>query len=335
MPTRKSPKAWTVAELNRIGEELAAQAAAKYAADPDEPEMLAIVRVTLRMARAWLERNIERNRSKRPRDIENLSRDMGADEPHFLCTGDTIKLTPFGELIDGQQRLEAFVKAAKENPRVTWFRTGVAFNIAEEAILVTDTGARRTFRDWLKLKDQQYQTNVSAIVRRFFEWELGNYVDLRGWGAMHGGFIQPTESELATFWEPRREEFDAAVRIAQDARQHSRANTTATGTAYIVLRRIDDAQCKAFFEHLVVGEHLGRYDPIKKLRDRLMLGGDPRAEKADKLNATEQLYLMFQAWNIWREDGTVGTGQPVKALVLPPRTGRKKGITNDNFIQPV
>ena len=96
--------------------------------------MGAVETVTPELAAEWLEAN-PRNRKINQRHVSALAVEIRAGR--WLVTGEAIKLTADGQLLDGQHRLWAVLEAGMP------IRTMVVRGIQSEAQLVMDTGAAR------------------------------------------------------------------------------------------------------------------------------------------------------------------------------------------------
>lgn len=286
----------------------------------DEPTYLN-VDVTKRLALQLVEANAPNNRKKKAGPVSQYKRDMMHRK--WPITGDSIKLTTDPLMIDGNQRMLSLLAAMEEDPTLTHVRMAFAFNVSKEAMKVTDTGSKRTFADALRIEEVPNVTPCGAIVRRVFVWERGNYADIRGGGPGLTEFARPTMTELMDRYLEDRSQFDAATHVANDMRDALNVFHQAAGTAYYILRQIDDQMAKAFFEGLVTGADLPMASPVRILRRRLERAGR-RADKADMLTATEQLWLYMRAWNVLRTDEVLTRFQ------FP-----YKGITNLNFVRPV
>ncbi len=285
-----------------------------------------VVDVTKSMAANWLARNVKNNRGPKRKKISAYKQDMTHVPSRWLITGDTIKITADGDMIDGGQRMRAAREAMEENPDLKSVRMAVAFNVPYEAIYVTDKGAARTFADNLRIEEGTVNQNpAGAIVRRVYIWQQGNPADARG---SNSAFVDPTDTEMLEFYRKHRSELDAATARGMDLKNKKIGNTTAAGTAFFVLREIDDPGTWAFFDHLITGADLPARSPILVLRERLLragqaVGRNRRARVTDVLTATEQIYFYIRAWNAYRTD------EQIDRLILPSR-----GITNANFPKP-
>ena len=120
---------------------------------------VALVDVTPNMAREWLECNIKTNRTLKTKVVEKYANDMKAGK--FGINPDAITFNAEGELVNGQHRLSAVIKA-KTN--VMMF-VAFGFPITAQELLNVDRGAQRTIADNLELSgmtDEVYTRNVST-----------------------------------------------------------------------------------------------------------------------------------------------------------------------------
>ena len=106
---------------------------------PSEPRWMDI---TPAMAAEMLQRNTN-NRPIKPPRIKLLTQEMTAGR--FVETGDSIKFSSTGKLLDGQHRLLACIQSGVP------FRTVVACGLQDEVFRVLDTGTPRTSADGLSV----------------------------------------------------------------------------------------------------------------------------------------------------------------------------------------
>jgi hypothetical protein len=122
-----------------------------------EPEQYGLVfrvfMVTVEMATAMLGKNMDQNRPLKKRMIEQIKRDI--EEGGWTLTHQSICLAFVnGEwtLIDGQNRLQAIIRAGEDNPDVTVPLTVCfSFNVLSEVHRNIDTGTRRGIADALRI----------------------------------------------------------------------------------------------------------------------------------------------------------------------------------------
>lgn len=280
-----------------------------------------IIDVDARTAAYWLERNAENNRREKVAKIAKYARDMATGR--WLVTGDTVKITPDGVMVDGGQRMRAVLRANSEYADFKSVRMVFAHGVPVETMHVTDTGAGRNFSDILMIEEAVNRTQVGPIVRRVCVWDQGNYIYQRGSSSV---YTDPTMTELLDLYRSDPQGFDASAARAVDLRLAKIGNGTAGGTAHYVLTRLDYDQAQTFFDGVVGGANLGDRDPILVLRNRLIrASANTRVDRADFLSPTEQLYFYIRAWNGWRRD------EAMDKLQLP----NARDVTNQNFPQPV
>jgi hypothetical protein len=98
-----------------------------------------------------------RNRRKRPRNIKRFAAAMAAGD--WTKTGDTIKFSTEGTLLDGQNRFSASVLSGKS------FTTLTVFGISDEAFAKIDTNALRTNADTMEIVGVPHSRIIAAAVR--------------------------------------------------------------------------------------------------------------------------------------------------------------------------
>jgi hypothetical protein len=107
------------------------------------PEGSRIVTFTPGLSELILDRINSNNRNQRPGNIKRFAAAMSSD--NWLITGDTIKFSKKGFLLDGQNRLASSVRSQRS------FRTHVVFGIADDAFDRIDSNAVRTNSDTFKI----------------------------------------------------------------------------------------------------------------------------------------------------------------------------------------
>ncbi len=125
------------------------------------------VTVTPKMAKQWLE-TMGDNRTIKRHAVDCFARDMRRGK--WKVTGDAIKFNPRRQLRDGQNRLHACIKA--DLP----FSTFVAYNVQDEAILVIDTGSKRSPADQIRMAGTKtYATQVASMAKYLFVLKNGTH----------------------------------------------------------------------------------------------------------------------------------------------------------------
>lgn len=274
---------------------------------PPPPPVLDIktMLVTPEQASKWLRNNADDNRGQRKLKIEGYARDMKAGRWHL--SGDTIKFTSDGVLIDGQHRLEAVVKAGVGVYMV------VVFNVDRAAMGVIDTGAARTFADSLRGLQISNRNDVAAVVRRVSVWERGN--------RMGKGGDNPTHEELQERFAADPQAFVTAAARGVDCSKARICSAGAASTAFYLFSRINAEEAHQFFDKLLTGANLAPKEAILTVRERLIRSRRPGG-RDDRLDVPEQLALLIRGWNAFREKRTLnfamlGKDGPLNARNFP------------------
>jgi len=89
-------------------------------------------------------------------------------------TGELIKISEDGNLIDGQHRLSAIVEAGVS------VYLHVAFNVSSTVFDVLDTGKKRSASDVFEIKNISYSTQLPSIISTFIRLESSSYQAKQG-----------------------------------------------------------------------------------------------------------------------------------------------------------
>ena len=163
---------------------------------------------------------------------------------------------------------------------------------------------------------------MAATVRGIWNWDNG-VVDY------HGDWLKrplPSIPQLWELYEKRRPELEEAVSSANAVIRVVRMARAVAATAWIVTGEIECDRCSPavveerqdFYEQLTM-QHTGAVSDgamtfIRLMNRRGAGGGDDRAGRVG-YTQTDQLALIFKAWNAYRE------GKPVTTLAYK-RGGR-------------
>lgn len=267
--------------------------------------------ITSQRAKHLLADNAENQRNIRMSKVDQYVRDMLAGA--WPITGETIKVSVDGKLLDGQHRLTAVIRAAVFRPDIA-VPMLVAHDVDPAVMPVLDTGIPRGLHDLVNvLGVSSGRANLTAaVVRRVLQWEQGNYLGATG---QSGG--SPTHTEALQRLSKDVEGFTAAAARGRDMQATKMTPGAPAGTAFYLFRQIDADKAHAFFDQLISGADLPQSSPILTLRNRLI--------GASRLKAFEYVALYVRAWNAWREDRTLGQ------ILITNNTGR---LTNQNFPIP-
>ncbi|MCP3805395.1 hypothetical protein NLX83_39625 [Allokutzneria sp. A3M-2-11 16] len=249
------------------------------------PPTYDVLDITPAAAEEILARNTH-NRNLRRRIVAGYALDMAAGT--WPENGESIKIATDGTVIDGQHRLAAIVESG------TTQRMLVVANLPMQVQETVDGGAKRTFGDILKLRQETHYSAVAALCRRVVLWEAGVR---RGDSAR----FQPTTHQMLAVLDAYPEIRDsAAAGMATGAAVP--IQPAAASLCHWLTHRIDAQDCAWFFEHVRTGENLRSRHPVMTLRRTLT---QPLTARARLPEVVTTAYTI-KAWNAFREGREIG-----------------------------
>jgi len=241
-------------------------------------------------ARLWLKSNT-RNRNIRPAKVRQYARDMAAGR--WKLTGEAIKFADDGTLLDGQHRLTAVIEADVTVPIL------VVSRIAEDAQSVMDSGSARRASDTLAIHGAANAHTLAAAAR------IGVLLDR---DSLRTNEVGVSHAEVFA-WIEEHPEIEAAVAHVCGGGLRSKIRLSLSRMAYAYYRTalIDASAAAEFWDSLATRANLPLGSPVLTLAQRL----DRIDRDRQKLNTITALWLVFRAWNAWRD------GETLARLVLP------------------
>lgn len=235
-----------------------------------------ILEITPAMAKEMLKRN-DRNFRKRR---EGLVQRLAADMPHWDLNGESIKFDANGNLIDGQHRLLACIKANCS------FRT-VVFRGADRDTNI-DTGAKRSLVDILRHRGESYAGELSAGLSWLYRYQAvarGDYA--------HPYSMQKVGISNDVLLETLRSHPDIRHSLVRGRQVRAWLPASLTVGLHYVASRCNREYADGFIDSLEKGVSLLPEDPVFHLRSRLE---KDKASKA-RLLPVEKAALAIIAWN--------------------------------------
>lgn len=213
--------------------------------------------ITPDTAALWLERN-SRNRAVSEASVRRLASDMA--EGRWEINGETIKFDTFGNLIDGQHRLEAVKRSG-----VT-VRSLVSRGLAPESQLTIDLGQPRSAAQQLALLGVTSTTGTAAL-----SVALIRYRDVpdKVWSGSH----MPSKTQQIEYVMDHREQLEHYLKRGWHAQRETRINGTAYAAAGVIAEQLghrDDWH--DFDDRFISGENLSSGDPRLALRAYALRG---------------------------------------------------------------
>lgn len=240
------------------------------------------VMVTPKLATKLL-MNMNRNRRVKFNLLNRIVDSLNNNE--WECeNGETIKITSYGKLFDGQHRLQAVIDSKKDTPMY------FTFNCNNNSINTVDTGAHRRLQDILKINNIKYFNTVGGIIQ-------SESVFKKGVATRHSS----TNSDIKSYNKileialDNKEYLEFVCKTADSLNNKFALITISYYAKYFnILHKIDKETCFDFFKMLSTGKDC--YSPIYQLRNVLIKD----ASKAiRKLNSVEKEALFIKAWNYY------------------------------------
>jgi prophage antirepressor-like protein len=129
-----------------------------YIGKSENPNV-ALVTITPEMAEEMLKKNIG-NRKINQANVNRIAADMATG--NYKLNGETIKISPNGEILDGQHRLLAAVKSGMT------FRTYIVYNVERESIGTIDMGKGRSVADSLNVMGCNIKQGIIPAMNFYF-----------------------------------------------------------------------------------------------------------------------------------------------------------------------
>lgn len=244
--------------------------------------------ITPEMAKEYLALNMDPNRAICPSLVDRYKRDMLADR--WRLSGEAIRFNKNGELIDGQHRLSAAIRAGVP------FTSLVIRGLDNEVINVIDSGKSRSASDVLKLHRYSNTAALAAAAR----WLM---VMRDGFQSLDAGMalIRPSNEEILALVHkhPQLEESCAYSKPPKGVLPSLLAAIHYVGTHHL---RGKEEFAEAFVRVFVTGEpHFASHDPALKLREMNLtelLRGHRPTQKAHYLQT-------IYAWNAFSDNRAI------------------------------
>lgn len=241
------------------------------------------VEITPEEAAALLELNVEGNRDLREPAVDRLVADIEAGT--YLPSGSTIGISESGQLIDGQHRLTACVRADKP------IRAIVVRGLPDESYVVTDKGTRRSFADTLKYMGETSWTVLATLTARMVAWDAGDTS-----GESYAG-RRFTESERLAYFTENRDELRATITACPTIPAMVGIRGSVAHLVLALTRRVDPDEAVEFMRQVATGNTPSH--TIASTREQLLR--DYARPHGDRRSDYWRIGLLLRTWNAWRD----------------------------------
>lgn len=258
--------------------------------------------VTIGLAEAELLQGANtHNRNFRPRKQNLYAIDMLHGK--WVQSGEPIKISRTGMVLDGQHRIGALIQACTEGAVVRKdlklepdpelrIPMIIVRGLEPSAQEVMDSGIPRRLYDALSLRDEHNTMLLAAILRIIYAWKMD---ERRGLG--RGDVASGTA--LLDMFEEDPDVYRELARQASNMRNKVRLTPAVLALCLWLFEDRDPEDAETFFERLADGEHDNPHDPIWKLREKL------RDLPGGKRSTAYLTALTIKAWNLYRSGETV------------------------------
>lgn len=249
------------------------------------PEMR-VVTITPAMAQSWLKRN-SGNRPLKQSHVLRLAKAIGAGG--WKLTGDPIRFSETGKLIDGQHRLQAIVLA--DQPAQCVVMQGLSDDIFD----VIDSGSVRSRADAVHIK---YQLPVEKTRLLSSTATIACYYE-RGIFSFRSGL---ESSDVLAYLDANPDMVDAVEYVHSTVPRESPVAKSIIAAFYFFARRLDHALADRFILRFGIGAVEGPSDNLLYLRNQCQ---NMRAARRP-MPVGEVLGRLIVVWNSERR------GRPIK-----------------------
>lgn len=247
--------------------------------------------ITPEMAAIYLKRNSV-NRPVSQRLITEYSRMMAAGL-WFEDTGETLKFTPDGVLIDGQHRLYSLIKA---NVRLIMDIVEVPI----EAFRYIDQGKKRGAGDVFACNGILNYRGVSSGLRRYLALKKGWVIGSEA-GGLNTLQLAVSGSELLSVYECNPKIYQGAFNNSQ--RWYHKSGRLMKMAEimgyYLYFRDIHEDDAFEFMKKLFEGIEMEPNSPIVLLKRRLM---ENNVNTRYKISGKVKTALTIKTWNYYRKN---------------------------------
>jgi len=231
--------------------------------------------------------NRGRNRKTSPTQIDSYAAEMGADA--WFLTGESIKISKSGRLLDGQHRLRACIQSQ------TSFETLVVEGLDDEVFYTYDIAPNRTFSRILSQEGSQNAQAIQNALRHLYIYERF------GLGATKTTNLSAAQFErLRSSW-PNVDEVAAIV--ANGFRKRFDLPADLLTAVFTIMHRASPDTAIAFFDSLLVGAYLSKGQPVYTLRQFL---DNTRPTEGDaKGSPWPRIHAICMGWNAYSSGGAL------------------------------
>jgi hypothetical protein len=237
--------------------------------------------MTPELAAELLEKNTD-NRPVKERHVSFLSDQMLSGA--WQVTGDPIKVSRSGRLLDGQHRLRAICLSR------TTQSIYVAWDCEEEIFSVLDTGRSRSASDVLSTAGIKNYTLLASAAKLLLMQERGVLSNMANKQRM------ATNSAVLAYVQ-KHDLGESGVKAQAWTKRCKLLNPAEWCALHYLFTQMSKKQADAFLEQISTGLQLTEGHPVFLLRQKLQAARDGARYN---YTASERMALTVKAWNAYR-----------------------------------
>lgn len=274
---------------------------------PEKPDQTSELKfVSPSHATYELEMHNNMNRPINPDDVDTLARLIGSGK--FVSNGQTVSYDTDGEIVDGQHRFAAVVRAGIG----VWL--WVIRGLEPEVRPTIDDNNRRKFRDDLGMNKVSSGASIEALLRKIMLWDYNGGLAKRG--KMRGRVMR---LDLANEYVKRVDEVNDALSIAKEYPRIPMSITNRAFLWWLLTQHADRDLVRQFFSILSIGSQLSKDDVVVRFRDKIISERNQQYayQHRERYATPEHIFFAIRTWDAWVK------GERLVSFMRP-----KGGITN-------
>ncbi len=256
-----------------------------------------------------LKHNIS-NRKVSERNVRYLLKEMNSG--NWMETGETIKISETGKMLNGQHQLLALIMYGK--PLELWFCEGLKDKVME----VLDTGKKRTSGDVLSMSGFKFANELAATIRIIKDIKDGTILQKN----------KISTSEVLDFCQKNEELQEIVQWVASEQKKFRMIPTSGISALYYHFSLSSQKHCEDFWDMYYSGLNIDKNHPVYHLRNKLI---QDKTNKS-KLHLNTKLAYIVAAWNSYRKSASIQKLEIATDKFPKILTGFLDSFLKENFV---
>lgn len=224
------------------------------------------------------------NRKSSSRHVKFLAKEMASG--NWKYTGDPIKFSVSGRLLDGQHRLLTVIESETEHEFL------VIRGLPDNVFPVLDTGKNRSSSDALGINGFSDSNTVAVVCKMMIGYSVKK--NFNNQGAKNS----VSNSVVVDFAEKNRGILSELISSAEPLYKKSKIiSKSEIAFYYYIFSKQNEQDAKDFIRKLTIGTNLQDKEPVLYLRNKFI---EIKSAKLKMTPRTRMLYII-KAWNMTRK----------------------------------